>query len=507
MKAMTKKLGAVILALAMCLSLCCTALAADDSYTITVNGYTGQIYAAYKVFDATYNDDGGVTYYIDSDSLWYDQVKDADDVFSLTPVSGTSTYQVTVASEAVTGAQIAAALQPVPEGAEVAALEIVERTGDTSEATTIVLDVTASGAGYYFVTTTTGSAVAVNTATPSVTVDDKNTPPTVIKDVDTVKEESKDNNVTVEYEFQIDNVHGIHNLALEDAMEVTSDKVTYEFDWDTLTVMLVDNGVETPITDSEYTLVKNPEDGCDFHVLFKVWDEATEDWIEYDFDDVSDDAYVYVTIECTLNAEGAEFEDDEYEIPNHAAVTYGNDGHSVWDEADVYEYGFHVFKYTGDIDDNPTALEGAHFTLTNTSEKVAYFEINDAGDYLLEGWADNEASVPSDYVYDLVSDETGSFKIDGLAEGTYTLTETQAPDGYNMLTEPITVTIVADDEDPSDFTVNGNESHQVNVENNAGSELPSTGGIGTTIFYIIGGVLVAGAVVVLITRRRMSHEA
>jgi fimbrial isopeptide formation D2 family protein/LPXTG-motif cell wall-anchored protein len=103
----------------------------------------------------------------------------------------------------------------------------------------------------------------------------------------------------------------------------------------------------------------------------------------------------------------------------------------------------------------------------------------------------------------------------GLNEGTYTLTETKAPAGYNAIA-PITFTIEWDgtnkvfkmaEGDNSGVTYDAaNHQFVVTVINQSGSVLPSTGGIGTTIFYILGAVLAIGAGVVLVTRRRMGEE-
>ena len=99
---------------------------------------------------------------------------------------------------------------------------------------------------------------------------------------------------------------------------------------------------------------------------------------------------------------------------------------------------------------------------------------------------------------------SGAASFDGLANGTYYLEETAAPAGYNILETPVTVSVNganATAENISALTVTQN------VANNTGTLLPSTGGMGTTIFYVIGSVLVLAAVVLLVTKKRMSMDA
>lgn len=117
------------------------------------------------------------------------------------------------------------------------------------------------------------------------------------------------------------------------------------------------------------------------------------------------------------------------------------------------------------------------------------------------------------------------FKVIGLDAGTYYLKETKAPEGYNSLKDSIQLTITATTANDQEWngtasnaltelnlTVGGTISNgnittgivSTTVENNKGSILPSTGGIGTTIFYVIGGILMVGAGVILVSRRRRS---
>ena len=112
-------------------------------------------------------------------------------------------------------------------------------------------------------------------------------------------------------------------------------------------------------------------------------------------------------------------------------------------------------------------------------------------------------------------DENGYLTFEGLGEGTYTITETTVPAGYNKASDmEVIIEWNPDAVDPNKMwtaTVGGNSLtfndaegvFDLTIKNQSGSELPSTGGIGTTIFYIVGGALVLFAVVLLVTKKRM----
>lgn len=113
------------------------------------------------------------------------------------------------------------------------------------------------------------------------------------------------------------------------------------------------------------------------------------------------------------------------------------------------------------------------------------------------------------------TDANGLITFEGLGAGTYFITELKTLGGYNLLTAPITVKITATPGTTSctwTATVNSENATfeddmvKLTVENNKGSVLPITGGIGTTIFYVIGGLLVCGAAVMAITKKKLSVE-
>lgn len=107
------------------------------------------------------------------------------------------------------------------------------------------------------------------------------------------------------------------------------------------------------------------------------------------------------------------------------------------------------------------------------------------------------------YAEAFVDASTGMLTFTGLPAGTYTITEIVTPSGYNSI-DPLNVTITFNND--GSFGIDPSDAGVITVVNSAGSTLPSTGGMGTTIFYVVGGVLVLVAVVLLVTRKRMKED-
>lgn len=135
--------------------------------------------------------------------------------------------------------------------------------------------------------------------------------------------------------------------------------------------------------------------------------------------------------------------------------------------------------------------------------------------YISSGTNDTiiEKSNATSYSIEAQVDENGVITFNGLKPGTYTLSEKVTPEGYNTAS-PVEITITATNSSgvlqaPSNWTVSGasyvaeDNAFSLNVVNKQGATLPTTGGIGTKLFYIIGGLLVAGSVVLLVTKKRM----
>ena len=174
---------------------------------------------------------------------------------------------------------------------------------------------------------------------------------------------------------------------------------------------------------------------------------------------------------------------------NTFELDYGDHYTSIPETVEYETYFSGIDKVDGE--DTTIKLEGVEFTL---KEGDVEFKVSKAAD----GYYYYDAAGSST----VVTDADGLIIIRGLDnDKEYTLTETANPNpGYNMLSGPATLTLVKDEGDAY-ATATFDQ-----IENNKGTELPSTGGIGTTIFYIVGAMLVIGAGVVLVTRRRMDAQ-
>lgn len=205
----------------------------------------------------------------------------------------------------------------------------------------------------------------------------------------------------------------------------------------------------------------------------------------------------------------------------------GETGETPKDEVLVFTYELDVTKIDGaTAGENPTKLAGAKFVLRTEDGK--YVQVDKDGK--VTGWATTkpDPEKQEDAAGILTSDENGLFKVVGLDAGIYYLEEVVAPAGYNLLKGEIKLEVLATTKNDQNWTSgnasdaltalkikvdNGDETDgdvnsgivSATVQNNKGGTLPETGGIGTTIFYLTGTILVLGAVVLLITKKRMEN--
>lgn len=231
---------------------------------------------------------------------------------------------------------------------------------------------------------------------------------------------------------------------------------------------------------------------------------------------------IKVTYSATLNKKALMTDEEN----NTATLTYSNNPYentsATTTETKVYVYDFSIDVYKYAAGDNEKAyLSGATFVL---------YRVENGTNLYYKYTSDSEtAPAAVTWVGDIneatskITTSEGNIKFEGLDSGTYYLLETEAPTGYNLLTAPvkvdITVTYDVDGQIESVTYTIDNESDpvkldgtnitfskEVEVANTAGSLLPSTGGMGTTVLYIVGAILVIGAGVLLIVKRRMNAE-
>ena len=198
-------------------------------------------------------------------------------------------------------------------------------------------------------------------------------------------------------------------------------------------------------------------------------------------------------------AAGTAAEGSDAENTNHGYINPNTDKDDPGQTTDVFDGSITIEKISGDGEKTP--LPGAVFVVKNETTDDAdngkYLKYDEtADDY---SWV-TEITDATTYT----SGQDGKVAISGLKAGSYRLVETQAPEGYNLLEESACpVVTLAKDEDTTD---GDNLVVTQPVENNAGATLPSTGGMGTTIFYVVGAILVIGAGILLVTRRRMASK-
>ena len=349
--------------------------------------------------------------------------------------------------------------------------------------------------GYYLVESGLGALCSLDTTLPDVTIKEKNSAPTVEKKVDNAAYNDANIGDTVTFTTTINVTDG------NPVAYVLHDKMSegLTFDKDSVTVKV--NNSE--FAASNYTLVtENLADGCTFEIQFHdvTTGEVTASVLKPN-DVVTVTYTAKVNDKAVIAGEGN---------PNETWLKYNNTAESNRSTTRTYVWDMTVVKFTKKNDpekgETEIKLAGAEFVLYRGDGNNKEYVTAENGK--VTGWvkAEDASKVPSGATVFTTPDD-GTFTIIGLDSGTYYLKEIKAPAGYNMLKDAVTVVIEATaDSEAGTMTATvkyGSSVGDVKVENQTGTELPSTGGVGTTIFYIIGSLLAAGAVILLVTRKRM----
>ena len=339
--------------------------------------------------------------------------------------------------------------------------------------------------GYYLVESSVGALCGLTTTNNEVIIAEKNGVPSVEKKVqeDSTSAWGKNNTADigqiVNFQTTITAQQGAQNYVLHDKMDAG---LTFG---GTVTVKRGDTILTTPNDYSLITDAANITDGCTFEIAF------TQAFCNT----LAKDDKIIVTYSATLDDNAV----PKQEYKNDTWLKYGENNETNHDTTKTKTFELPVFKYTTK-DGNEIKLAGATFTLSKNTDGSDLIKLVSDGNNATAGDIYRVAKTgDTDTVTAVTTPDSGKFTIKGLDADTYYLTETKQPDGYNKLSAPITVVIGEN----GNITVDTTPVDVVKVENKTGSLLPSTGGSGTTLIYILGAILVLGSSVVLITKKRM----
>ena len=469
MKKTIGKMMALVIAMVMVLAMGMTVFAeGEPSITITAasteeEGRTDTTeYTWYRIFEADITENPGqngaaqsggqVAYYVDSQEKA--SAIEGTGLFNVSQVGTDNKWYVELKDPTTTGDDIAA---------EFAKMDLTLFASGNFSQQTIAGDATSGTVkpGYYYITSTAGKNVVIQTLT-AVEIQEKNEFSKVVKEI-----------------------------LRDDANSEIGKVVTY-----TLTVTVTDSAndfivltdtMDKGLTFNQIASVKN-SDGADVPYTLNPTAPTASDktfTITFAKEDViaNQGKTITITYKAMVNKDAA----IETDIPNEVVLKYGNNYTSLPSEAKTKTYKFTFDKVDAD---GVTKLTGAEFTFNLNGEPMDLVEVTPGVEYRI---ATSEDTPTTQTI--VTNGNTVIIKGLDLDETGYTLVETKAPTGYNKLDGSIPVTI---DATTQLF------AHQ-NVENQKGSVLPSTGGMGTTIFYVIGGILVLAAAIILISKRRVQQ--
>lgn len=488
---------ALLAALALVLAMAVPAFAdGANLYTISVPAGSSHTYKVYQIFTGDYSKEGTTNKL--SNVKWGQNSKNRDEG---------------VDAGGKVSENVLNRLAAVVSGSDAEKLAVIEEYADlnSKEVATVTHSNSAKVApGYYLFKDTTATAeneVYITEVVGDVIIKAKNS------NVPGFEKKLKDKNDTTDNDFGDWQDVADHDIgdAIPFKLEGTvpadyTEYTSYYFafhDEEEAGLTFNSNSVKVYVDDTEiktgFEVKTSTTDGCSFEVVFSNLKDIKA---------VHAGSKIRVEYTSTLNENAVIGGNGNL---NRAKLQYSNNprnveskGETVWDNVVVFTYQVVVNKYANSVGEN-NKLKGAEFTLTKK---------------LKDGTTKDIAVAKSQ--------DGVRFTFKGLDDGEYTLTETVTPEGYNTI-DPITFTVAATHGTEWDgegvrgnlitaFTGNaaseeitftpdkGTGALTTNVINKSGTTLPSTGGMGTTVFYVVGGGLMAVAVVLLVTKKRMENK-
>lgn len=468
-----RKIMALVLAMVMVLGMSTITAFAAGTNSITVkNAKIGETYKAYKMLDLSVNDD--------KTAFTYTVNKSWTNFFN-----NVGKNYVTINDQGYVSEKENADLELFAKAAATYASENNIDAAESVTATDTTVTLGNLDNGYYLITSTLGTLAMTDTTptNPAATINEKNKDNTEDKKVkeDSTGDLGSENDAqigdTIEYQVTISLEKGAKDV-------VYHDKMTTGLTLITGTIKI--NGLTA---DTDYSVNTKPDDEDTFDLTF------TQTYLN----SLTKKQQLILTYSAKLNENAALTQTQG----NAGKLTWGNKG-SITSTTTTKTYKFAVHKYaTGKQSEY---LADAVFQLKKGDAIVKLIKINDATYRVATNDEINKKGSVAVDSFTTIS--TGNITIIGVDNDTdYTLVEIEAPAGYNKLGSSVPITNIvkaADDQDGSNAIDGINSITTIGVENKTGTELPSTGGMGTTLFYVFGAVLVIGAGILLVTRKRMA---
>ena len=477
---MIKRIAAALLCLLLTAAMGTSALALETNGSITINNASdGKSYSVYRLFDLESYNSETESYAYKTNAVWENFANGSGikDVYLNIDSQGYVTW--------VNGAREADFAKLAKEYAKTN--NIAPSASGTAAGGTVVI--TGLPLGYYLIDSPMGALCGLSTTKPDIAIEDKNPLPTVLKEVESAAGSTvygTENHArigsTISFRIAVTAQPGAENYVVHDAMGTgltfkSISKITYR---------RADTPTPTELSPENYTVATSCADGCSFEISFKP--EFLNGIVE------ETKINIYYTAELNQNALYA----GEGPNENEAWLKYGDDNTTTHSKTKTYTYLFELVK----TNSNKAVIQGAKFELYDSSgNKINLIKDEDTENTYRVATPEQSGAVG----FTSAVIEAGDVYVVGLSAGSYSLREISPPAGYNRLENDFTFVMGNRDEEASwaNDAQTIYKSGGINVVNQTGKMLPQTGGIGTDIFYGVGGLLLLVAGLLLIVKKRM----